>query len=635
MKRCPVCLTTYQDSSIFCALDAQALVNMVTTERESLAGQPPSLSSQDEYMGKLLSNKFRIDAVLGRGGMGAVYRATDIALDRVVAVKLLHPDLVGDENLDIRFVREARAAARIEHPNAITVHDFGTLPEGGAFIVMEFIQGCALRDLIKRNGPVSSIRAVELMRQACSAVAAAHQAGVIHRDLKPENIMLKEVGIEQTIVKVVDFGLAKLKESSSPSVANLTSRGEIIGTPYYMSPEQCAGGEIDERTDIYSLGIIFYEILIGKPPFQGTPAAVIGMHLYKAIPSLSEQNPEIPAALEEVILSMLQKKKEKRPESLGTVLRRLESWQNVAPLTVMAPAILQLHPQVSAKPSDVPTQLEGFTEEVISPAPSYQQTPQQAETLRRDTHLSDPERITPKAAQLTQSTSQPLLNENNGSEPTIAIDSTAPSTQCLQDLPTQEQQMQTVIYNSLDFQTRRSEPLNSYEPARFVPTDALTNYRGQVAPSGIIPPTQVVLSPPQENYRKLYLIGILGLIVGLIIALVFIPSPMPVQPAAPMPTVASPPSVNQTIPPPSTNASEAIPVETVPTVQPSKTPVRQERRISSKRERNTDTKDIDKAETDNKNNGGFFRRVAGGFKRVITGGNGKKAEKRRERRSDD
>src|SRR5262249_9783153 len=151
------------------------------------------------------------------------------------------------------------------------------------------------------------------------AVAAAHKVGVIHRDLKPENIMLKDVGVGLPTVKVVDFGLAKLKESVSQSLANLTSKGEIIGTPYYMSPEQCNGGDIDERTDIYSLGIIFYEMLMGRPPFQGTPAAVIGMHLYKAVPRVSEINPNVPDPLGEMILQMLAKEKDKRPTTLGTV----------------------------------------------------------------------------------------------------------------------------------------------------------------------------------------------------------------------------------------------------------------------------------------------------------------------------
>src|SRR5690242_18856533 len=134
-------------------------------------------SSEDQYIGKVLNNKIRIDALLGRGGMGAVYRATDIVLDRAVAVKLLRQELIGQDNLDSRFLREARASARIEHPHAITVHDFGTLPDGNAFIVMEFIQGCSLRDLVRREGPLPAKRAVEIMRQACSAVAAAHHVG--------------------------------------------------------------------------------------------------------------------------------------------------------------------------------------------------------------------------------------------------------------------------------------------------------------------------------------------------------------------------------------------------------------------------------------------------------------------------
>ncbi|MBL8148384.1 MAG: serine/threonine protein kinase [Blastocatellia bacterium] len=324
MKRCPVCSNLYDSSSLFCTLDAARLEEFddeATTEVKR-----PFLQTFDtgSYLGKLFNNKYKIDSLLGRGGMGAVYKAVDTILDRAVAIKLLHSELAAEENFSSRFLREARAAARIEHPHAVTVHDFGTLPDGEAFIVMEFIQGQSLRQLIKKESRLRIKHALELFRQVCTAVAAAHKEGVIHRDLKPENIMLKSTSAGAEVVKVVDFGLAKLKESSGKSLTNLTNKGEIIGTPYYMSPEQCSGIEIDECTDIYSLGIILYEMVVGQPPFQGSTVAVIGMHLYKPVQSLCQDDPAFPQLLDKLLLAMLAKEKKDRIQTVETILQQIE-----------------------------------------------------------------------------------------------------------------------------------------------------------------------------------------------------------------------------------------------------------------------------------------------------------------------
>lgn len=323
MKRCPACQKVYDDSSVYCSIDAKALTQI--DDREGVKLSKAISMAPDPYLGRTLNKKYRVDLLLGRGGMGAVYQATDLVLDRTVALKLLRQDVVGDENLDNRFLREARAAARIEHPNAVTVYEFGTLDDGSAYIVMEFIKGTSLRSLIKRSGALPVNRALEFMKQACSAVAAAHKVGVIHRDLKPENIMLKDVGVGLPVVKVVDFGLAKLKESVSQSLANLTNEGDILGTPYYMSPEQCSGIHVDERSDIYSLGVIFYEMMSGYPPFQGTAAAVIGMHLYKEPAVLASLDSAIPERYSSIVMSMLIKEREKRLAPVTNVLQKLDA----------------------------------------------------------------------------------------------------------------------------------------------------------------------------------------------------------------------------------------------------------------------------------------------------------------------
>src|SRR5215472_12425644 len=230
MKQCPVCKRELSDELTYCPFDGR-----------SLSG----LDQSDGLVGTLLDDKYRLDEKIGEGGMGTVYRGTHIQMEHTVAVKILHQHLASDQTAVERFRREARAAAQIKHPNAVAVTDFGVTKDSGiAYLVMEFLEGQVLRERIERKGRLDYAEAFLVLDQTCAAVQAAHLKGIIHRDLKPDNIWLvKSEGAFES-VKVLDFGIAKLRAAASDN-ATLTQKGMILGTPYYMSPEQGRGEELD------------------------------------------------------------------------------------------------------------------------------------------------------------------------------------------------------------------------------------------------------------------------------------------------------------------------------------------------------------------------------------------------------
>ena len=236
----------------------------------------------DVLVGQILDSKYELIRRLGQGGMGAVYRARRKHIGDEVAIKVLLDKFVAGNEATERFRREARAAAMLRHPNVVAIHDFsdGAGASSPAYIVMELVEGRSLRDLLDQEGRIAAERLVTLMRGVCSGVSAAHRKGVVHRDLKPDNIIIippERAGDPET-VKVIDFGIAKLREADAG--AGLTQTGVLIGTPFYMSPEQCLGDPLDARSDVYSIGAILYEMLAGAPPFTGnTPTAVLARHL--------------------------------------------------------------------------------------------------------------------------------------------------------------------------------------------------------------------------------------------------------------------------------------------------------------------------------------------------------------------
>ena len=260
--------------------------------------------------------------------MGTVYRATHLLIDRPVALKVLSQRFVGDQTAQQRFRREARAAGRMQHPNAVTVTDFGATDDGYLYIVMELLEGRTLRDLLAHEAPLDPARAVSFMLQACAAVGAAHEAGLIHRDLKPANIFIEQRTNFPAVVKVLDFGVAKFAvEEHDEDYNTLTQVGAIIGTPRYMSPEQCAGtSSLTPAADVYSLGIILYEMLTGVSPFNGdTPLALALKQVSEAPRPPREIVPSIPEALERVVLHALAKNPRERPQDAHELRRELHA----------------------------------------------------------------------------------------------------------------------------------------------------------------------------------------------------------------------------------------------------------------------------------------------------------------------
>ena len=255
----------------------------------------------DPLLRRVFEGKYRLDERLGGGGMGTVYRATHLLIDRPVAIKVLSQRFVGDSTATLRFRREARAAGRMHHPNAVSVTDFGATSDGYLYIVMELLEGRTLRDLLAREAPLDVARTVSIMLQTCAAVSAAHDVGLIHRDLKPANIFIEQRPNTPSVVKVLDFGVAKfaVEEQADDDYQTLTQVGAIIGTPRYMSPEQCSGsGNVTPASDVYSLGIILYEMLSGVVPFNAeTPLAIALRHVTEPPKPLREIMPDVPEKL--------------------------------------------------------------------------------------------------------------------------------------------------------------------------------------------------------------------------------------------------------------------------------------------------------------------------------------------------
>jgi serine/threonine-protein kinase len=272
-----------------------------------------SSNRDDKFVGKSLPGGYHILDLISVGGMGRVYRAEQAALGRTVAVKIIHPHLLSDENSALRFMTEARAASQLNHPNSIAVFDFGRTDDGQPYLVMEFLRGKDLARVAYEEGPLPFSRIVEVLRQVLAALAEAHELGIVHRDLKPENVILEPLRRGGDFVKVVDFGLAKLRaDAQSPSV---TSPGIVCGTPDYMAPEQGRGDPIDGRSDLYSVGIILFQLLTGRLPFEAdSPTQVVMMHLTIPIPDPRQVAPErhIPEPLVEVVFKALTKDAKKR-----------------------------------------------------------------------------------------------------------------------------------------------------------------------------------------------------------------------------------------------------------------------------------------------------------------------------------
>jgi predicted ATPase/serine/threonine protein kinase len=314
MRSCPTCSRRFDDTVRYCPHDGEGLVE------------------KDPIVGSVLDGKYRIDALLGAGGMGAVYRATQFALARPVAVKVIRGRFAIESVQTQRFKREALMVAQLRHPHIVTIHDFGTAEGVGAYLVMELLDGRSLREELEGFRRLSIDIATEILRQSCSAIHVAHAAGVVHRDLKPDNIFLEVArgafGAEAPIfAKILDFGVAKLAGGFDGSIGSLTQPGALVGTPAYTAPEQLAGEIVDGRADIYSLGCVAYEMVTGQPPFMAdTLRAIITKHMLEPPIAPRELNPDIPEAIDQAILRALAKSPADRYPTAASFGRALQGF---------------------------------------------------------------------------------------------------------------------------------------------------------------------------------------------------------------------------------------------------------------------------------------------------------------------
>ncbi|HEX2272043.1 MAG TPA: serine/threonine-protein kinase [Pyrinomonadaceae bacterium] len=271
---------------------------------------------------QFIAGRFRIEREIGTGGMGTVYLATHLGLDRPVAVKIIKREFAGDADVADRFLREARTMAKLRHPHAAMIFDAGNLPDGRHFIVMEFVEGETLSQVLAREGRFPASRAVQIATQICDVLEEAHRLGIIHRDLKPSNILLGRRG-----VCVLDFGVAKVLASSAESTMTYasTGSGKLIGTPRYMSPEQCLGQRVGARSDLYSLGVLLYEMLAGRPPFvDPLQSALLVKQATAPAPPLPKLRQDIPRPLALAVHTLLAKRPEDRPRTAAAAKGLLE-----------------------------------------------------------------------------------------------------------------------------------------------------------------------------------------------------------------------------------------------------------------------------------------------------------------------
>jgi serine/threonine-protein kinase len=290
-----------------------------SAQAESTLSGAPGLVG-DTLVGTKLADRYQIISVIGHGGMGVVYKARHELMDRIVAIKMLKPQLIMDAQSAQRFQQEAKAASRLSHANVITLFDFGMTATGQPYLVMDYLPGTSLADLIKQEGRVGVERFLRICAQVCDALDHAHRHGIIHRDLKPGNIMLTVREGEPDFVKVVDFGVAKILPFAGEDSQSVTQSGEVFGSPVYMSPEQCVGEPLDVRSDVYSMGVVMYEMLTGRVPLRGKDIIqTIMMHKCDMPPRFSQVRPDLnlPERLETVVFNALQKDPAQRHQTMA------------------------------------------------------------------------------------------------------------------------------------------------------------------------------------------------------------------------------------------------------------------------------------------------------------------------------
>ncbi len=362
MKHCPACEKLYDDHLLFCPFDGQSLFVQL---------------EPDHLIGTIISNKYRIEAIIDEGGLSHVYKATHMQMDYPVAIKVLNPEHTSNEVLLEYFRRKARAAAQIQHLNAIAVTDFGLDAGAGlAYMVMELLEGRSLRKKLREEGMLGYEETYLIVEQTCLALHYAHARDIIHCDLKPENIFLLKYQDGSEPVKVLDFGI--YRQQSAADLLALTQHGLLAGTPDYMSPELGRGESIDARSDIYSLGAIIYEMLTGSVVFEApTPVAVVVKHASDPPRRLQEFRPDIPPRIEQIVLRALSKRREDRQETVAELVHEFEEALYTSGIAPRRTGTKVFHSPYLPPSPDTPT-----TAEIISEPGRPIPTPQSEEVGR-------------------------------------------------------------------------------------------------------------------------------------------------------------------------------------------------------------------------------------------------------------
>jgi len=370
MKECPTCRACFPDEIAFCPDDGAA-----TTA--SIIGEP------------ILDGRYNLERRLGQGGMGIVYKARHIFLKTQHAIKIILPDLVGnDPNLVTRFRQEALAAAAIRHQNIIAVTDFGVVRGTMPFLVMEFVQGRSLQEILSEEGAIGPVRAFELMQPICAGIAAAHRQGIVHRDLKPLNVMIQAGLPIPEGTKILDFGLAKIKSGELLGSFIAAQTTGLMGSPFYMAPEQWSDEPPDSRADVYSIGVMFYQMLAGDVPFKANAIpAIMKKHLTEDVPTLSSRGVSVPPQIEAVVRHALEKEPEFRTSSADEFLKELREAMEAASAVLKTTGDAQVDPfkTISTPPPPQSTRAPSFvrpTSELVAAAISSSSLHDEAEKLR-------------------------------------------------------------------------------------------------------------------------------------------------------------------------------------------------------------------------------------------------------------
>lgn len=321
MNTCPKCGTVYQGAEMFCPVDGTRLGGTREARAQKISTPPES----DPLIGTVIQGRYRVIDQIGEGGMGVVYIAEHVEIEKKVALKVLRDDFSKRPEVVERFRQEAKSASKIGHAHIVDVTDFGQLNDGGVYFAMEYLQGQGLSELIRKQR-IPLERAAGIIKQIARALQAAHKLGIVHRDLKPENVFLVEREEERDFVKILDFGIAKISDRDTDG-KRLTKTGMIFGTPEYMSPEQASGKPLDHRVDVYALGCIMFEMFAGRVPFDAESfMAVLTQHMFEPVPQIEIVNPQtdVPDSVRQVVYKAMAKDRDERYSDMAALEEDLD-----------------------------------------------------------------------------------------------------------------------------------------------------------------------------------------------------------------------------------------------------------------------------------------------------------------------